>query len=233
MTTEANAVGHVARVLAFIENLVAEEGLAPGGRLPTERELTVRSGINRGTVRRALDLLEADGRIVRQVGRGTFLSPESSARADTGVPAIQPGRSVSPREIMTTRLLLEPLLMPLVVASASQDDFAEMDRCLAGGDSADTYSEFEPWDSALHRSLALATHNNMLVAITDLLTAARDQPLWGGMKRRSFTSERRDLYRKDHHAIVDALRERDAEAAQYAMRDHLKRVRDHILGEQH
>jgi DNA-binding FadR family transcriptional regulator len=123
--------------------------------------------------------------------------------------------------------------MPLVVTSATEDDFAEMDRCLAGGDCAEGLAEFEPWDSALHRSLATATHNNLLIAISDLLVDAREQPLWGGMKRRSFTAQRRDQYRADHHAIVNALRERDPDSAQQAMREHLKRVRDHILGEHH
>jgi DNA-binding FadR family transcriptional regulator len=227
MVAEADVVGGVAQVLALIDRLVAEQDLAPGSRLPTERELSQRCGTNRGTVRRALDLLEADGRVIRHVGRGTFLSPAPATNRG------QPARSVSPSEIMTARLLLEPQLMPLVVTSATEDDFAEMDRCLAGGDCAEGLAEFEPWDSALHRTLAAATHNNVLIAISDLLAGAREQPLWGGMKRRSFTAQRRDLYRADHHAIVNALRERDPDNAQQAMREHLKRVRDHILGEHH
>ncbi|MGH3404717.1 MAG: GntR family transcriptional regulator, partial [Streptosporangiaceae bacterium] len=48
-------------------------GLGPGSRLPTERQLALELGVTRSSVRHALALLEAQGRISREVGRGTFL----------------------------------------------------------------------------------------------------------------------------------------------------------------
>ena len=227
MPGQASVVGDTAVVLDLIERLIAEGGLTPGSRLPTERDLAARSGTSRGAVRRALDTLEAQNRVLRQVGRGTFLAPQDPSRTGRGTPAVSPG------EIMTARLLLEPQLMPLVVAAATDDDFAEMQRCLDGGDHADGYAEFESWDAALHGCFARATHNNMIILLSDVLSASREQPLWGGMKRRSFSAERRDGYRAEHHAIVAALRDRDPQAARRLMREHLRRVRDDILGEHH
>ncbi len=46
---------------------------AAGSRLPTEKELSGRFGVNRHTVRRALAGLEEDGRIVVEQGRGAFV----------------------------------------------------------------------------------------------------------------------------------------------------------------
>src|SRR6266516_410351 len=51
-------------------------GLRRGSRLPTERQLAVSLGVTRTSVRRALTVLEAEGRISREVGRGTFLREE-------------------------------------------------------------------------------------------------------------------------------------------------------------
>src|SRR6516165_6500025 len=48
-------------------------GLGPGSRLPTERQLAADLGATRTTIRRALAVLEAEGHISREVGRGTFL----------------------------------------------------------------------------------------------------------------------------------------------------------------
>lgn len=48
--------------------------LVPGGRLPTERELATAYGVNRLTVRQALDHLEQDGIIARKRGFGTYVS---------------------------------------------------------------------------------------------------------------------------------------------------------------
>ena len=48
--------------------------LPAGSGMPTERELCERFGVSRGTVRQALDHLEAEQRIYRHQGRGTFVA---------------------------------------------------------------------------------------------------------------------------------------------------------------
>jgi DNA-binding FadR family transcriptional regulator len=63
--------------------------------------------------------------------------------------------------------------------------------------------------------------------------SARHGQVWGDLKRRSATRQRRDLYQEDHQAIVTALRSRDADVAVAAMRTHLARVAGHLLGETH
>ena len=61
-----------------------EPGYAPGGRLPTERGLAGEFGVTRTMVRHALALLEAEGRISREVGRGTFLLPYDGRAGSAG-----------------------------------------------------------------------------------------------------------------------------------------------------
>src|SRR5215467_6237854 len=72
--------GHLERGLALAELILARShGAGPPGvaRLPTERQLSVDLGVTRSSVRNALALLEAQGRISREVGRGTFLLERS------------------------------------------------------------------------------------------------------------------------------------------------------------
>lgn len=64
--------------------LVLSEQLDEGrydGRLPSEHELTRQFGVARVTVRRALERLVHEGRIVRTPGRGTRALPRIEARA--------------------------------------------------------------------------------------------------------------------------------------------------------
>jgi GntR family transcriptional regulator, uxu operon transcriptional repressor len=208
-------------------------GLGPGSRLPTERQLAADLGITRTGVRHALAALEADGRISREVGRGTFLREVSAP--DGGELTAERSQSsatdFAPADVMTIRRLLEPQAMPLVAIWATARDFGEMERCLAGGDAAASFEEFETWDLALHRCIIGAAHSPLLAALYAQIESARHGQVWGDLKRRSTSSQRRQLYQEDHRAIVTALRIRDSDAAAAAMRTHLSRVAEHLLGD--
>ena len=221
------AVGPEAAIVDLLQAHLANGSGDHRGRLPTERQLALTSGFSRATVRRALGKLEARGEIVRQVGRGTFLSPARSQELHGTAPA----GGTSPAEIMAVRLLIEPQAMPLVVAAATAADLAELHRCLEGGETAYAFEEFEVWDEALHVALAKATHNLLLVRLYEMLNDARHQPLWGNLKRRSYSPAGRDANHRDHQQIVSAIVERDPDLAQAAMRGHLLRVRTQILGD--
>lgn len=218
-------------------------GLGPGSRLPTERQLAVDLGVTRSGVRLALAALEADGLISREVGRGTFFSnaagqafdalrasPDEAAGLVAGYPAAA-ATDFAPADVMTIRRLLEPQALPLVVMWATARDFTEMERCVAGGDQAVNYEEFETWDLALHRVIMAAAHSPLLAALYSVIESARHGQVWGDLKRRSASSQRRAVYQEDHRAIVTALRARDADAAVESMRTHLTRVAGHLLGE--
>jgi DNA-binding FadR family transcriptional regulator len=239
----------------------ARAGLGPGSRLPTERRLAADMGATRTSIRHALAVLEAQGHISREVGRGTFLRHDPAQRDATGTgnsglgpppqdtgtappgssASIRPGQAASvageaatsfaPADVMTIRRLLEPLAMPLVVAWATARDFREMDRCLAGGDRAASYDEFENWDLALHRTIIAASQSPLLGQLYSVIETARHGHSWGDLKRRSASRERRERYQADHVELVAALRARDSERATEAMRTHLSRVNNDLFGE--
>jgi DNA-binding FadR family transcriptional regulator len=209
-------------------------GLRAGSRLPTERQLAADLGATRTSVRRALAVLEAEGRVSREVGRGTFLRDAQGSNGDHGArePGGAPGAmGFAPADVMAIRRLLEPPAMRLVVAWATAADFGEMDRCLAGGERAASYDEFELWDLALHRTILAASHSPLLTRLYGLIEEARHSRFWGDLKRRSASRERQNAYQRDHQDLVDALRTRDADRAVEAMRVHLARVASHLFDE--
>ena len=61
-------------------NWVESGRLAPGDRLPPERDLSQMLGVNRMTLRRALEMLEAQGLLARRQGAGTYIADRKIER---------------------------------------------------------------------------------------------------------------------------------------------------------
>lgn len=60
--------------------MLSDEGVKPGVPIPIEKELCARFGVSIGTVRRAIGELVAERVLVRQQGRGTFVTSYSEGR---------------------------------------------------------------------------------------------------------------------------------------------------------
>jgi GntR family transcriptional regulator, uxu operon transcriptional repressor len=206
----------------------SRRGLSVGGQLPTERSLANELQLSRSTVRSAMALLESDGAISREVGRGTYLRFDPTVElAGLEIGSIGANtllNDIGPADVMTARQLLEPSAMFSVVDEATEADFEEVDRCLEGCAGARDYDEFEQWDLAFHRSLIEATHNPLLVRMYGLIEIARQSDLWGSMKRRGDSDARRHGSYLEHRAILAALRSRNGRSARDAMAKHLDTV---------
>ena len=202
---------------------VLTEARKEGGRLPSERALAARLGISRGTLRTAMDRLEAEGAVWRGVGSGTFLRGHQPRQNNLVV------ETTSPLEIMQARSALEPGIAALAALTASRADLARLDRCLAQCREAQTTAEFEDCDSRFHRILAQAADNALLLGLFDALNAAREWELWGKLKSASLNPERMALYCEQHAAIVAAMRNRDRRSAASAMAAHLQTVERNLL----
>ena len=73
----ASNTGITAIVLEKIKRLISTGDVAPGGKFPPERELAKAFGVNRGSLRQALKVLEIMGVLAQRVGDGTYLSPSA------------------------------------------------------------------------------------------------------------------------------------------------------------
>jgi GntR family transcriptional regulator len=75
-----------AQVCDLLARRIADGTWKPNAALPNEMELAREMGVSAGTVRKALEKLEADRVVVRRQGRGTFVvdqaAPEAASRFD-------------------------------------------------------------------------------------------------------------------------------------------------------
>jgi len=204
----------------------------PGERLPAERQMMESFKVGRSTVRRALTQMKDMGLINQIVGSGTYVAADAPERllAQTApVSGFLPSQATSPAELMEARMAFEPALVELVICNANSADFDAMELCLRNAENAPGFEQFEYWDGALHRALAVATHNTFVLTVFNLMNEVRERAEWGQLKKKSLTPERRKAYEREHRALVSALRERDAALARKAIVEHLAHVRHNLF----
>jgi DNA-binding FadR family transcriptional regulator len=204
-----------------------DEGLfSADQRLPPERVLATQIGIGRRALRRALEVLEAEGRIWRHQGKGTFLGPRPVC-PQTGLEELS--SRTNPLEVMDVRLEIEPILARLAALRASNGD---VERLLHLAEKTATSSDadgYELWDSALHRAIAEAAGNNLLLAIFDMVDRIRQDANWQVLRERARSKDKLSAYVDQHRRVIAAISVRDAHAAERAMREHLELVRESLL----
>ncbi|MGX4642661.1 FadR/GntR family transcriptional regulator [Massilia sp. SYSU DXS3249] len=199
-----------------IEALVRSEQLAPGTRLPAERELAARLGVSRASLREALIALELGGRIEVRGGSGVYLC--ASAPVDT----VEAGPG--PFEVLAARRLIEAEVCAMAARMATDSALdailkavEEMER------NHDIYSSNELADREFHLAIARATGNSALVGTVAYLWEQRGR-LWHRLKEHFQTEELRKETLKDHRRIFAAIAAHDPAGARSAMRAHLERV---------
>lgn len=215
---------------AKLRRLLESHHYPAQSRMPPERQLCEDLQISRSALREGLEVLEAEGRIWRHVGKGTFVGSKPALPAgDLAVITAQ----TSPVEVMATRLVIEPALARLAALHATEGDIANMWHLIEKSETARDARTWESWDGTLHRAIAAAAHNNLLLAIFDGFNAIRRQEAWRRLRDVAQTTDRLQRYCVQHRAIVRAIADREAERADAAMRQHLQSVRDNLLEQAH
>ncbi|MDW8844981.1 FCD domain-containing protein [Erwinia sp. MMLR14_017] len=206
--------------LEKLRQLIQQQELQPELPLPTERELAERFIVGRREIRRALDVLEEEGRIWRKQGKGTFVGP--AAPVQPLVLQDLPQRS-NLLEVMEARIQLEPGLARLAALRASNEQIALLKRLLERMQSIslDDGDQHELWDSAFHRAIAEAAGNRLMLGLFDAVDAVRREPSWQHLRVLARTQERLNNYDDHHQRLVQHIAARQPLEAAAAMREHL------------
>ncbi len=217
------------RALRKLTALLQGPEYPANSRFPPERDLVVQLQVSRSALREALDVLEAEGRIWRHVGRGTFVGRRPHAEPlDLSLIT----KRTSPSEVLEARLLVEPQLARLAATRASEGEIAEMQHLLEKSEAARDAKTWELWDGRLHRVVAEAAHNTLLLMVFDAFNAMRKEAKWSALRQAALTSERHAAYCRHHRDYVRAIADRDPGRAEAIMRRHIEAVRDGLLGAQ-
>lgn len=225
MDTEANQddrrADDVQRVREFVEAVLRSDQR----RLPPEAQLAEELGVTRARLRGILKRLEAEGLIWRHVGKGTFVGERSLTTALESLPEV-----LSPLEAFEARMVLEPQLAALAALRATPRNIEEMRDCLARMEKIGNWGDWAVWDERLHRLVAKAAGNTLLLALYDMVRESAPS----GMRHRFqhvFAPGPRAGANQEHHAYVEAIADRDSRRAERLMAIHLQSIREALFGD--
>lgn len=207
--------------LDLLKNYMAEQEFALNGRLPPERELCTELGVTRGSLRKAMAVLEAEGQIWRHVGRGTFFGPRPVLNLSDVEYLNDHSR---PAEVIEARMAIEPQLAKLAALHGTPSNFAEMRRCMRLCNSANEWRVYESWDNNFHQAVAKATCNKLLISLFDTLNIVRRSTVWGQLRSTKLPPSNHPSF-AEHEAIYGAIVARDGEQAAHHMLEHLRTVK--------
>jgi GntR family transcriptional repressor for pyruvate dehydrogenase complex len=208
-----------------LRNAIVAGEIPEGTRLPGERELAVRFGVGRPTVREALRSLEALGIVEIRPGRagGAYAVRPSEATLGSALSTLVSLHGASAQELAEFRLGFEADTAWWAARRADAEDIAVLERLVA-----ETRTQVErvtgDWtpvteaDARWHEALARATKNRLRIGISLGLHEPflRQVPALDNAHARYARTIPRSLGK-----ITRAVKVRDAERARAEMRDHI------------
>ncbi|MFZ1339317.1 MAG: FCD domain-containing protein [Paracoccaceae bacterium] len=199
---------------AVVDKLVTAVALGlyvPGQQLPTERELAERLGVSRSTVRDGLKQLTETGYLSVRRGRngGYFVRADWGPQSQGHVQRQLIDNWAAFEQIFDARTLIEPLIARTAAERHRPADIEAIDAALAAYLAAPDHDASRRADAALHRAIATATQNPILVDISmDLRTK-----ISLNLGAEPYTDAVRRIAITQHQDLVAAVTERRADDA--------------------
>jgi GntR family transcriptional repressor for pyruvate dehydrogenase complex len=214
----------VSEVVRHLEQRILSGQLAPGDKVPPERELSVALGVSRSVVREAIGRLASMG-LVRSVhGSGTRVEAPNGRPITAGYQRLLRRGEFDLAHLAEVRLPLETAIAALAAQHRTDEHLNRLSAAQKALSNARAGLDAHVRaDLEFHAVLAEASSNPLfgivLAPIQELLIESR---------RRTLGRHGSALAHRHHAAILAAVEARDAAAAARAMRAHLEANFQHL-----
>jgi DNA-binding FadR family transcriptional regulator len=201
-----------------LRGLIGSGAVAPGARLPAERDLAKQLKVSRPSLREALIALEIEGLLDVRVGSGIYVTQPHSRRNGAEL-----ADAHGPFEVMHARGLIEGECAALAAKNATAQQLRAIREAHARMvEEAKRNPNPLEADRAFHVRLAEAGGNSALVLVVQTLWDQRIGPLYRALERKLDAPALVAETLREHEAILAAVAKGDARAARAATRRHME-----------
>ena len=204
------------RVADQIRDLIINQHLEIGAKIPGEFELADQLNVGRGSVREAVKLLVARNVLEIRRGKGTFIASNIGVIDDPFGLAYMEDEDRLARELFEIRAYLEPWVASLAAVSATAENITELKNWEDEVEKAfGSDKNYLPADQKFHVAISNCTHNRVLPILIPAITYSIH--LFGKTNNKTKVPETIETHRK----IIAAIEQGDADGAYNAMIEHL------------
>jgi len=148
-----------------LREMIIQEEMKTGSKLPAEAELMARFGVSRSTVREAVRILQTERIVDIRQGQGTFLCAMPGL-ADDPLGLRFADQQELIKQLLETRLLIEPNVAALAAQRRDESHLHEMKLLLDKMDNAYLHGEnYTPYDAQFHSVIAKCTGNDVIMRL--------------------------------------------------------------------
>ena len=215
-------------VAVELEKRILEGSLKPGDQLPPERDLAIEMGVSRPSLREAIQKLVLKGLLTTRHGCGTHVTDQLEAHFVDPWQAMLKGHPMLHRDLLEFRQMLEGQAACLAAERALDVDVKRLDAVYEALDAAYDSNDIQACidaDVAFHQAIAEAAHNVLIGHLTASLMRVIHGHVATNLTQLHTQPQRWDELRAQHHAIWQAIRNHQPDAADRAARQHIDFVR--------
>lgn len=219
----------VSEIARRLVDYLLSGGIEPGARIPSERQLAEAFGVGRSAVREAIAALTLIGLIEVRHGDGTYLKrPESPLLPQVVEWGLLLGEQRT-ADLVEARQKIEVIIAGLAALRRTDDDVKDLARILhrmerEANETGDS-TAFVDADVEFHLRLAETARNS---ALRDVLSSI--QALLRAWIGRVTAEGNLDVSYAEHVPVLEAIRARDARAAERAMGAHMSSAAQRLQG---
>jgi GntR family transcriptional repressor for pyruvate dehydrogenase complex len=152
-------------IAAQIEEAILNKKYLPGSKLPSENELGKMFGVSRTSVREAIQILNVQGFVTIEKGRGIFVQNLSSESVSNSILKFLEHRIEGDYyfDLIHARQIIEPGIAYLAAINRTDEDLIKMDKDINDiKNNEGDFAKHGEYDMSFHMHLAQASKNKLL-----------------------------------------------------------------------
>ena len=219
VNTKIENKGNLKSIISKIRDHINFKNLEPGEKLPSERMLSEKFEVSRGSIREAIQKLEFYGILKSIPQSGTFIADIGVIALNGIIDDLLKLEDSDFKSLVETRILLELKTVRLAALRRTDEDLMLIERALNSYkektiNGEDAVQEDLLFHLAIAKASGNSTINNLMLLITpEIIT---------NFNKYHVCDEKSTSGIEEHQAIFNAIKDKNTQLAKHKMKEHFK-----------